>query len=175
MSPLESADRASCPSARQRAAALALACCGLLIAGGCAMPYSLKPGDRVDDVRERAGPPGSEHPTPDGGRKLLYPLGRQAYMLEFDAQGRLLRWENVLDEAHFARISAGMTREQVREQLGEPAHVWGVRYHNQTVWSYRFLGPFCLLFHVGITPDGIVEDTSYGPDPRCERDRRFPF
>lgn len=160
-------------SPSKSAAAIALACGWLLIAGACAMPYSLKPGDRLDEVRQRVGQPASEHPTPNGGRKLLYPLGRQAYLLAFDAQGLLVRWENVLDEAHFARISAGMTREQVREQLGEPASVWGVRYNHQTVWSYRFLGPFCLLFHVGITPAGIVEDTSYGPNPRCERDRRF--
>ena len=111
-------------SLSKSAAAIALACGWLLIAGGCVMPYSLEPGDRLDEVRQRVGQPAGEHPTPDGGRKLLYPLGRQAY-------------------------------------------------HHQTVWSYRFLGPFCLLFHVGITPAGIVEGTSYGPDPRCERDRRF--
>ena len=80
------------------------------------------------------------------------------------------------DEAHFARVGAGMAREQVREQLGEPANVWGMCCRNQAVWSYRFVGPsFCLLCHVGITPDGIVEDTSDGPDLRCERDRQFRF
>lgn len=137
------------------------------------LPFALNPGDSVDDVVHRVGPPGAEHATPDGGRRLEYSVGMQTFMLHFDAQARLLSWENVLDEAHFSRIRKGITREQLREQLGEPTMVWGVRYHDQTVWSYRFRGPFCQLFHVGITPEGIVEDTSYGPDPRCERSERF--
>ena len=154
-------------------AAAAFMCCWLVAAGGCALPYSLRVGDGIDDVRQRLGPPGYEHATSDGGRNLLYPIGRQTYLLAFDAQGRLQRWENVLDEAHFALVSPGMTREQVLQQLGEPTEVWGVRYHSQTVWTYRFVGPFCLLFHVGLTPAGIVEDASYGPDPRCERGGRL--
>jgi len=158
---------------RSRARLCALLCSWLVVAGGCTLPYSLKSGDTLDDVRQRIGKPGSEHATPDGGHRLLYPMGKTTYLLTFDALGRLQTWENVLDEAHFARISPGMTREQVQAQLGAPARVWSVRYHDQTVWSYRFETPFCLLFHVGLTPHGVVEDTSYGPDPRCERDRRF--
>jgi ribulose-5-phosphate 4-epimerase/fuculose-1-phosphate aldolase len=72
------------------------------------------------------------------------------------------------DEAHFNRIQPGITRDELRRQLGEPSRVWQVRYHDQTVWSYRFDGRFCLVFHVGITPQGVVEDTSYGPDAGCE-------
>ncbi len=154
--------------------AIGVVCTLLLGVAGCALPYSLEPGEPLDAVRQRLGQPGNEQETPGGGRKLLYPIGRQTFALAFDPQGRLQHWENVLDEAHFALVGAGMTREQVRGQLGEPSEIWGVRYHHQTVWSYRFLGPFCLLFHVGLTPAGIVEDTSYGPDPRCERDRPLP-
>jgi hypothetical protein len=154
------------------AALAALACCGIM--AGCAgvLPYSLKPGASVDEVLRSAGRPGAEHALPGGGHKLEYSSGNQTYMLEFDPQGRLQSWENVLDEAHFNRIRAGITSRQLREQLGEPAMVWRVRYRDQTVWSYRFHGPFCQLFHVGITPAGIVEDTGYGPDPRCEREER---
>jgi hypothetical protein len=47
-----------------------------------------------------------------------------------------------------------------------------VRYRDQTVWSYRFENIFCQAFHVGISPAGVVEDTSFGPDPRCERPLR---
>ncbi len=157
---------------RPRTVLAVLACVWLFVACAGMLPYSLKSGDNVDDVRRRVGRPSGEHATPDGGRKFAYPIGKQTFMLQFDAQGRLLSWGNVLDEAHFNRVQAGITREQLREQLGEPWMVWGVRYHSQTVWSYRFTGPFCLLFHVGITPQGIVEDTSYGPDPRCERAER---
>jgi hypothetical protein len=151
------------------AIAITALCAWLAVAGGCALPYSLKAGDGVDDVRGRLGAPSYEHTTPDGGRYLLYPVGRQTYLLAFDAQGRLVRWENVLDKAHFAEIAPGMTREQVLQQLGEPTEIWGVRYHQQTVWTYRFVSPFCLQFDIGLTPAGIVEDTRYGPDRRCER------
>ncbi|MEO5770867.1 MAG: hypothetical protein ABIQ29_02235 [Burkholderiaceae bacterium] len=144
-----------------------------LAVGGCALS-SLRPGASLDETRQRLGPPTVEHGNSDGGRRLLYPAGLQTYALEFDPQGRLQRSENVLDEAHFARITPGTSREEVRRQLGAPSRVWAVRYRNQTVWSYSFDDLFCRQFHVGLTPDGSVDDTSYGPDPRCEERRSFP-
>jgi hypothetical protein len=145
---------------------------------GCSSfgPATLKPGDGVDIARQKLGLPSAEHRRPDGTLRLEYatgPFGKRTYMLDFDAQGRLTGWENVLDEAHFSRIAAGISQGELRQKLGMPSKVWQVRYHDQTVWSYRFDGPFCQLFHVGITPQGIVEDTSYGPDPLCEIRDRF--
>ena len=142
------------------------------VVSGCAIG-TLEPGTPIEALRERLGRPVLEHGTADGGRRLLYGRGLQTYALEFDAQGRLLRSENVLDETHFARITAGMSREEVQRQLGTPSRVWGVRYRNQTVWSYSFDDLFCRQFHVGLTPGGAVDDTSFGPDPRCE-ERRSP-
>jgi SmpA / OmlA family len=141
---------------------------------GCATAWLQppQPGEPLASVRQRLGPPTGEHPLPDGGRRLEYatgPFGKHTWMADFDAAGRLLRFEDVLTEAQFARIEAGMTREQLRAQLGTPSRIWAVRYHDQTVWSYRYHNLACMLFHVGITPQGIVEDTSYGPDPLCER------
>lgn len=155
------------PSFRAAVGALTV----VLALSGCALS-GLKPGASLDDARQRLGRPALDQPLPDGGRRLLYPMGLQTQALEFDPQGRLLRAENVLDEAHFDRITPGMTREQVRQQLGTPSRVWAVRYRNQTVWSYSFDDLFCRQFHVGLTPEGAVDDTSYGPDPRCE-ERRF--
>lgn len=170
------ADRARAPAGvLSRGVLGTLLWTAVMLLGACALPYSLKQGDMLDAVQQRIGRPAIEQPAADGGRRLLYPIGKQAYLLRFDSQGRLQSWENVLDEAHFALIAAGMTRAQVEAQIGEPSYVWGVRYHDQTIWSYRFDTPFCIVFHVGLTPQGVVEDTSYGPDPRCERDRRFPF
>lgn len=139
----------------------------------CAGPGSLKVGDPEELVRQRLGRPSGEHVLTSGERRLEYAAGaygKQTYMVDVDAQGRLVRWENVLDEAHFNRIHAGMTREQLREQLGPPSRVWGVRYHDQTIWSYRYEVLFCQMFNVGITPQGTVEDTSFGPDPLCDDD-----
>jgi hypothetical protein len=161
------------PAARRSRlnAATALAA-GLVLAAsaGCALP-TFRPGDTAADVQQRLGAPTAEHRLPDGVRRLEYSggvYGKQTLMVDFDAQGRFLRAENVRDEAHFNGISAGITVEELRAQIGAPSYVWGVRYRNQTVWSYRFRSPFCIVFHVGISPAGIVEDTSYGPDPMCE-------
>ncbi len=145
-----------------------------LLLAGCAgwLTPPARPGDTLDEVRARMGRPSEEFPSPDGSRRLEYttaPMGRITWMLDFDATGRLQRWENVLDPAHFARIEPGITRDELRRRLGTPAKVWKVRYHDQTVWSWRYEAERCMLFHVGITPQGLVEDTSYGPDEACER------
>jgi hypothetical protein len=145
----------------------------VVVLAGCATPASMPAGTGIDEVRHRWGAPTLEFALPDGGRRLLYatgPFGRNTYRLDFDAQGRLARAEDVLSEAHFnTEIRPGMTSEEVLRQIGPPSYTWGVRYHDQTVWSYRFVSPFCLVFHVGITPQRTVEDSSYGPDPVCER------
>jgi len=153
---------------------LATLCATAIALAGCATAWwhPPQPGERLAEVRQRLGEPSAEHALPASGRRLEYatgPFGKHTWMADFDADGRLLRFEDVLTEAQFARIEAGMTAEQVRVQLGRPSRIWAVRYHSQTVWSYRYNSLACLLFHVGLTPQGVVEDTSYGPDPLCER------
>ena len=78
-----------------------------------------------------------------------------------------------LTEARFDAIEAGLTRQQLLERLGPPGRVWAVHYHDQTVWTYRYDNTQCKVFHVGLTPQGVVEDTAYGPDPMCDREGRF--
>lgn len=80
---------------------------------GCASG-SLRPGTLLEEARQRLGRPAVEHATPQGGRRLLYSLVLQTQALEFEPQGRLLRSENVLDEANFSRIALGMSRGEVR-------------------------------------------------------------
>ncbi|MBQ1766926.1 MAG: hypothetical protein IIZ92_29035 [Aquincola sp.] len=163
-------------------AALLPAVGALVLAAACATGYApsaLKPGDSIEAAVQQMGQPTGEFPQPGGGRRLEYargPYGKHTYMLDFDAQGRLIGSQQVLTETRFATVQAGMTVDQLRQTLGRPARIWGVRYHDQTVWSYRYDTPFCQLFHVGITPAGVVEDTSFGPDPACDvDDRRFPL
>jgi len=158
---------------RLSAGAAALAAAALL--AGCAGVASVQPGDTDASVQQRYGAPSDIHELPGGARRLEYatgPFGKTTTMVDIDAQGRVTHAANVMDEVHFARIMPGITIADLRRELGRPARVWAVRYHDQTVWSYRYETPFCTLFHVGITPQGVVEDTSYGPDPLCERDAR---
>lgn len=136
-------------------------------------PQTLTPGTTLETARQSLGAPTGEFTQPDGGRRVEYargPLGRHTYMLDFDASGRLLRWEQVLTEAKFNTIQPGMDGREVQELIGHSfeQRVVGIAERRQTVWAYRYETSFCQWFQVGIDKQGKVMDTSYGPDPLCE-------
>jgi hypothetical protein len=83
--------------------------------------------------------------------------------------------EQVLTEARFNTITAGMTAEQVRSRIGRPSTTWPLSRQKQLVWSYRYETPFCQWFMVGMGLDNRVVDTAYGPDPLCDDDDDFFF
>jgi hypothetical protein len=150
-----------------------LAACALALLAGCAAysPARFAPGTPIDTVTQAMGRPVAEHALPEGARRLEYshgPYGRHTFMIDFDAQGRLVRWEQVASQLHFDDIRAGMTAEEVRSRIGTPSEVWSIPRQHQVVWSYRFDSPFCQWFMVGIGPEDRVKDTSYGPDPMCD-------
>jgi hypothetical protein len=158
----------------RRPAAVLLA----VFVAACAAPaQTYPPGSNVDTVLRGMGPPTQEHLLPSGGRRLEYAggtYGRFTYMFDFDASGKLVHVEQVRDEAHFNVIKAGMTSAEVLAQIGRPATTWLIAWQRQVVWSYRYETPFCQWFMVGMSPEGRVVDTAYGPDPLCERDNHFP-
>jgi hypothetical protein len=154
-----------------RASVLALA--SLLLAGCVNMssPARLAPGASAEAIRARLGEPTGRYAMPGGGTRLEYargPFGRETWMLDVDAGGALLKATQVLDEATFATIRAGMTRDEVLRIIGRPSDVGYVGWQRQTVWNYRYSSPFCQWFQVGLSEAGIVEDTGYGPDPLCD-------
>ena len=93
---------------------------------GCASSYgppSLKPGASLADAVAALGQPTGRYPIA-GGERVEYargPFGKHTYMLDFDAQGRMVDWRQVLVEPEFNAIHAGMTREQVLQSLGHPS------------------------------------------------------
>ena len=148
-----------------------LAACLLAACAGYG-PQSFSTGAPRDAVMRTMGVPTARLPQPGGGERLEYargPYGRHTYMLDFDVEGRLLRWEQVLTEAKFNTIRAGMDASEVLALIGHSFEQrvvgWSVK---QTVWAYRYETPFCQWFQVGLDPQGKVVDTSYGPDPLCE-------
>ena len=142
--------------------------------GGCAAlaPGRLPVGTPIAQVRQSWVSPTGEYALPDGGTRLEFSqgsFGKETYMLDFDAKGSLLASRQVLSEASFAAIVPGMSSQQVRMQLGRPAHVFNVGWQNLQVWNYRFFGGDCVWFQVSIgNADRRVTEASMGMDPACD-------
>src|SRR5687768_15874430 len=84
-------------------------------------PTGLAPGSTEAAAVKDLGPPTARRALPEGGTRLEFargPSGFHTYMLDFDAQGRMQRWEQVLTEENFAKIKPGMTRSDVLAMLG---------------------------------------------------------
>jgi hypothetical protein len=134
-------------------------------------PTQLTPGSSVANAIQSMGAPTGRYALPDGRERLEFargPYGKHTWMLDFDAQGRLLGSTQVLTEGRFDTIVTGMSRDDVLRAIGHPSDVRSIAHQGQTVWAYRFDGPFCRWFQVGLDGSERVVDTSYGPDPLCE-------
>ena len=138
-------------------AAVALAACASYSG------YGLKPGSATEaDVVKVMGKPAMEFATDGGGRDLIFargPLGTQTFIAHLDSRGTLSAIEPVLNEEHFYRINAGMTRDQVLRMIGPPGDTtnFGARSGN-VAYTYRFQDGWGYLsdFSVTFGPDWIV-------------------
>lgn len=163
-----------CHWQRPRAALVALTALTAAALGGCATwgPGGWPVGTPIAQARQAWQTPTGEYAMPGGGTRLEYAqgaFGKQTYMLDFDAQGRLVASTQVLTQAHFATIVPGMTSDQVRRELGKPAQVFGVGWQQLRVWNYRFAGGDCVWFQVSIAiADARVTETGIGTDPACD-------
>ncbi|HYN62068.1 MAG TPA: hypothetical protein VET87_21410 [Rubrivivax sp.] len=134
-------------------------CClaAVVVLAACASPGpgDLKPGSTAGEISAQMGSPRATHALPNGGKRLEFAgRGARTYMLDVDAAGRLVSATQVLNEASFRNIVAGMTREQVLMTLGQPNQVGpGGRMGGQ-IWSYNFQNTQCLWFQVAIGGDG---------------------
>ncbi len=157
-----------------------LACAAVLAACATApyAPTAVKPGDGREDVLRVMGPPTATYAMPDGHVRLEYnrmPAGRQTFMIDLDAQGRVVKWENVLDENHFAAIVPGMKTEDVLRLIGPPTYTWHyARPEPGITWLYRFQTiQRCILFEVAFDrATGRVLAGDYPPDPGCADEHR---
>lgn len=140
---------------------------------GCATygPPKLAAGASVADATRALGSPTGEYALPAGAKRLEFargPFGKHTYMLDFDAQGGMLGWAQVLTEARFNAVRAGSPKDTVLLALGRPSEQSKLGWQHQTVWSYRYETLFCQWFQIGIDEAGRVVDTGYYPDPLCE-------
>jgi hypothetical protein len=155
--------------------------CGLAVLALAALascstaPGALPPGTPIEQARGSFGGVSGEYRLPDGGTRLEFrqgTYGKQTYMLDFDASGRLVSSRQVLTPEIFATIEVGMTAEQVLVRIGHPAYVFPVGWQGLQVWNYRFAGMEgdCVVFQVSISKDDrLVTDAGPNTDPACSR------
>ncbi len=137
----------------------------------CATPQSLKPGTTVDQARAALGRPTADLPLPDGGSRLQYsgqPFNQSVWNADFDAQGRLVRAEQVMSDAAFARVQSGKdTRNEVLRDFGQPAETFVYKLRDESAWMYRYYthGGFKAAMFIYFDPAGVVKRTETGLDP----------
>ena len=108
--------------------ALVLMSLAASLLAGCASPWGtlrLPTGTPREQVLAQAGTPTRVVPLPEGGQRLQYslqPRGQQAFMVDLDAAGRLVRARQVLTLPEFERIVPGQwSRADVEREFGPPA------------------------------------------------------
>src|SRR4051812_6552543 len=121
---------------------------------GCAtanLPNSVSPGMPAGEVASRMGKPVAE------GRLLnndtywdytLQPRGFHNYRVTFGPDERVRGVQDLLTEANFGNIRAGMSPAEVAAVVGPSREAY--RYGNGTmVWSYRYRDyEIIKLFHI---------------------------
>jgi hypothetical protein len=134
-------------------------------------PGDVRPGQSAEEVARSMGAPTSRYTMPDGHTRLEYargPAGRETFMIDLDAQGRVQQWAQVLDEPHFLRVVPGMSSDELLRLLGRPGERRPGGLRGGETWSWRYPTHDCLWIQVSIEADGRVRDgVSHALDPTC--------
>jgi hypothetical protein len=154
-------------------AALALAACAAF------GPAQLRIGQTADEVAQAMGTPTALYALPGGGQRIEYargPFGRETYMVDVDAGGRVTGWSQVLTEANLNAVPMGISREELLRRLGTPGERHHIGWQQRDLWAWRYPSNDCLWFTVSLDRAQRVVDSGYGIDPRCDsgngRDRQ---
>lgn len=151
------------------AIAIATATAALLSACAWAPP---QPGSRVEALQAAWGSPTARYALPEGAQQLEYatgPYGRQTWMVQVDAGGRVLQARQVLTEAELmaAQAAAPLPADALLRRLGTPGERRGARGGGQT-WSWRYDTNDCLYFQFSVDATGIARSGAFAIDPLCD-------
>lgn len=104
----------------------------------------IKPGvTTAVEVRAKMGNPGHEFRNDDGSVTWEFtrqPSGVQCYMISFGPDQIVQKVDQVLNEANYAKVQPGMTRDRIRRLLGQPARVETFNNLREEVWEWRIEG-----------------------------------
>lgn len=139
----------------------------------------MDPGMTESQVRTELGAPHAAVDTGKGTQRWVYsmqPFGQEVWWIEFDADGRIVRREEVLDRAHMALIKPGVSTEKdVWNLFGKCAQEYTFSLIDQTAWMYRFKddGLFDMACWVQFDVNGVVIEVGFTTDPWKDRDGLF--
>jgi outer membrane protein assembly factor BamE (lipoprotein component of BamABCDE complex) len=145
----------------------------LLMSAGCdpQKVSQLEEGVSTEqDVRARFGAPETIWMEPNGDRTFEYPrqpAGHANYMISIGPDGKMSSLRQVLHPNYFAKVTPGLTKDEVRRMLGKPAKVQTYRQKGEEVWDWRFADGTTgvKVFSVTFDPNGAVLGTAVGLDP----------
>lgn len=142
----------------------------ILLLAGCAMRTAPAPGDPLDVVQSKMGPPTAVY-TDGAARTLEYatgPMGQYTWMAHLGPDGRLTSYEQVLTSEKFATVRIDQaTKDDMLRTFGHPAEVSRVAMRDYEVWSYRYkeAGVWNSLMHVHFDGQGVVRQMMNASDP----------
>jgi hypothetical protein len=121
------------------------------------------------DVRREFGEPAVVYTEDGGARTFEYPRqpeGRRNYMITIGTDGKMSALRQVLTPDHFAKVTPGLDKAQVRRLLGKPAKTQFYEIRKEEVWDWRFVdGGQNKSFSVTFDGNGVVTGQGIGPDP----------
>jgi outer membrane protein assembly factor BamE (lipoprotein component of BamABCDE complex) len=104
----------------------------------------IKPGVTTQaEIRSRMGEPGFIHWNDDGTATWEYarqPNGSNCYMITFGQDHVVTKVEQVLNEANYAKVRTGMSKDDIRRLLGAPGSNQTFNNLHEEVWEWRIEG-----------------------------------
>jgi hypothetical protein len=137
-------------------------------------PVGVQAGQTEAQVVQVMGQPTGRYAMPGGAQRLEFargPYGRHTYMIDLDAQGRVVQVDQVLDTWHFATVLPGQTSDEVLRALGRPSERAGSMRNGQ-IWSWRYANNDCLWWQAQFDAQGILVQAGYGPERGCDAPNR---
>jgi hypothetical protein len=95
------------------------------------------------------------------------PFGKHTYSLQFDADGKVISFKQLLTEENFRQITPGMDVSEVIERIGMSRDQFGLARNRGYVWNFRYITPLCQWFQIEFTAENKVRSTGYSMPPEC--------
>jgi len=132
-------------------------------------PSSSMIGMSISEVVNAMGKPDREIQITQGMRLEFPrgPKGKHTYFVNFDEQGKLISWTQVLTEERFKLIQPGMPEDEVMNLIGAGKERFGLARNRGYVWSFRYQTPLCQWFQIEFTAEKTVRSVGYGLPPEC--------